>query len=150
MTGNANGWQFWIDRGGTFTDLVARRPDGSLHAYKLLSENPERYSDAAIQGIRDQLNIDQDPYLVPDKISLLAYPNPFNSTINIKISNVKKIGEVIEIHNVSGKLIETINLNNNVKEQEIKWEAQGLPSGVYFIQLVSDYDKQFKKVLYLK
>tara|TARA_X000001036_G_scaffold417413_1_gene435369 strand:+ start:2268 stop:4334 length:2067 start_codon:yes stop_codon:yes gene_type:complete len=97
-----------------------------------------------------QLNIDQDSYLVPDKISLLAYPNPFNSTINIKISNVKKIGEVIEIHNVSGKLIETINLNNNVKEQEIKWEAQGLPSGVYFIQLVSDYDKQFKKVLYLK
>ena len=48
------------------------------------------------------------------------------------------------------KLIETINLNNNVKDQEIKWEAQGLPSGVYFIRLVSDYDKQFKKVLYLK
>jgi len=60
MTGNANGWQFWIDRGGTFTDLVARRPDGSLHAYKLLSENPERYKDAAIQGIRDQLEIGQD------------------------------------------------------------------------------------------
>ena len=60
MIGNANGWQFWIDRGGTFTDLVARHPDGSLHAYKLLSENPERYRDAAIQGIRDQLNIDQD------------------------------------------------------------------------------------------
>ena len=67
MTGNANGWQFWIDRGGTFTDLVARRPDGSLHAYKLLSENPERYSDAAIQGIRDQLNIDQD-IPIPDNL----------------------------------------------------------------------------------
>ena len=70
--------------------------------------------------------------------------------INIRISNVKEIGEVVEIHNISGKLIETINLNNNVKDQEIKWEAQGLPSGVYFIRLVSDYDKQFKKLLYLK
>ncbi len=67
MTGNVNGWQFWVDRGGTFTDLVARRPDGSLHAYKLLSENPERYKDAAIQGIRDQLEIDQDTP-VPDDL----------------------------------------------------------------------------------
>jgi len=45
-------WQFWIDRGGTFTDIVARRPDGSLETHKLLSENPERYRDAAIAGIR--------------------------------------------------------------------------------------------------
>ena len=46
-------WEFWIDRGGTFTDVVARRPDGSLTAHKLLSENPEAYGDAAVQGIRD-------------------------------------------------------------------------------------------------
>jgi len=45
------GWQFWIDRGGTFTDVVARRPDGTLIARKLLSESPERYADAAIAGI---------------------------------------------------------------------------------------------------
>jgi len=45
-------WQFWIDRGGTFTDIVARRPDGALVTRKLLSENPERYRDAAIAGIR--------------------------------------------------------------------------------------------------
>ena len=44
-------WQFWIDRGGTFTDIVARRPDGSLVTMKLLSENPERYEDAAVEGI---------------------------------------------------------------------------------------------------
>jgi 5-oxoprolinase (ATP-hydrolysing) len=50
-------WQFWIDRGGTFTDIVARRPDGSLVVHKLLSENPDRYSDAAIQGIRDLLGL---------------------------------------------------------------------------------------------
>src|SRR5689334_20430586 len=48
-------WQFWIDRGGTFTDIVARRPDGTLATHKLLSENPERYSDAAIAGIRELL-----------------------------------------------------------------------------------------------
>ena len=53
----ANGWQFWIDRGGTFTDVVARRPDGKLVTHKLLSENPERYADAAIQGIRDLLGL---------------------------------------------------------------------------------------------
>jgi len=51
------GWQFWIDRGGTFTDVVARRPDGSIVTHKLLSENPERYRDAAIAGIRALLNV---------------------------------------------------------------------------------------------
>src|SRR5450830_753457 len=45
-------WQFWIDRGGTFTDIVARRPDGSLATYKLLSENPGQYRDAALAGMR--------------------------------------------------------------------------------------------------
>jgi 5-oxoprolinase (ATP-hydrolysing) len=48
-------WQIWIDRGGTFTDIVAKRPDGELVSHKLLSENPERYKDAAVQGIRDLL-----------------------------------------------------------------------------------------------
>ncbi|MEX0956837.1 MAG: hydantoinase B/oxoprolinase family protein [Rhizobiaceae bacterium] len=50
-------WDFWIDRGGTFTDVIGRDPDGALHARKLLSENPEAYRDAAIQGIRDHLGI---------------------------------------------------------------------------------------------
>ena len=49
------GWEFWIDRGGTFTDVVARAPDGRLITHKLLSENPERYGDAAVQGIHDIL-----------------------------------------------------------------------------------------------
>jgi 5-oxoprolinase (ATP-hydrolysing) len=52
--------QFWIDRGGTFTDIVARRPDGVLLTHKLLSDNPERYRDAAVQGIRDILGLDAD------------------------------------------------------------------------------------------
>ncbi|MBW7947597.1 MAG: 5-oxoprolinase, partial [Sphingomonadaceae bacterium] len=45
-------WDFWIDRGGTFTDVIGRDPDGRLHPLKLLSENPESYEDAAIEGIR--------------------------------------------------------------------------------------------------
>jgi 5-oxoprolinase (ATP-hydrolysing) len=50
-------WQFWIDRGGTFTDIVARRPDGQLLTHKLLSENPEQYRDAAVAGIRHLLGV---------------------------------------------------------------------------------------------
>ncbi len=53
-------WEFWIDRGGTFTDVVARRPDGGIETRKLLSENPERYRDAAVQGIRDCLGLGAD------------------------------------------------------------------------------------------
>src|SRR5690625_2410156 len=45
------GWQFWIDRGGTFTDVVARDDAGELHTHKLLSENPEHYDDAAVEAI---------------------------------------------------------------------------------------------------
>ena len=50
-------WDFWIDRGGTFTDIVARKPDGGLVAHKLLSENPEAYRDAAIQGMRELMGV---------------------------------------------------------------------------------------------
>ncbi|MFB6961078.1 hydantoinase B/oxoprolinase family protein [Streptomyces sp. NPDC056309] len=50
------GWQFWVDRGGTFTDIVARRPDGRLVTHKLLSDNPARYADAAVAGIRALLD----------------------------------------------------------------------------------------------
>ncbi|MQA12973.1 MAG: 5-oxoprolinase [Pseudonocardiaceae bacterium] len=53
-------WQFWVDRGGTFTDIVARRPDGRLVTHKLLSENPGRYHDAAVAGIRALLGLGED------------------------------------------------------------------------------------------
>ncbi|MBT5358537.1 MAG: 5-oxoprolinase [Rhodospirillaceae bacterium] len=53
----ADRWHFWIDRGGTFTDIVGRAPDGSLRTHKLLSDNPEHYADAAVQGIRDLLGL---------------------------------------------------------------------------------------------
>ena len=57
-------WDFWIDRGGTFTDIVARDPEGRLHRAKLLSENPEHYEDAALHGIRGLLGLEADA-LIP-------------------------------------------------------------------------------------
>ena len=56
-TAAVGSWDFWIDRGGTFTDVIGRRPDGTLVAHKLLSENPQAYRDAAVQGIRDLLGL---------------------------------------------------------------------------------------------
>ena len=61
-------WQFWIDRGGTFTDIVARRPDGRILTHKLLSENPGRYRDAAIQGIRDLMGLASGEPIPADRI----------------------------------------------------------------------------------
>jgi 5-oxoprolinase (ATP-hydrolysing) len=60
-------WQFWVDRGGTFTDIVARRPDGALLTHKLLSENPEQYQDAAVAGIRRLLGLEADA-LIPAEL----------------------------------------------------------------------------------
>ena len=61
-------WDFWIDRGGTFTDIVARTPEGQIVAHKLLSENPEAYPDAAIQGIRDLMGIAQGQPIPADAV----------------------------------------------------------------------------------
>lgn len=61
-------WQFWIDRGGTFTDIIACAPDGSLIQSKLLSENPVRYRDAAIAGIREILGVDALEAIPPDLV----------------------------------------------------------------------------------
>ncbi|ALG67301.1 hydantoinase B/oxoprolinase family protein [Beggiatoa leptomitoformis] len=58
-------WHFWIDRGGTFTDIVARSPDGRLHTHKLLSENPEQYQNSAIYGIRHLLKLQADEAIPP-------------------------------------------------------------------------------------
>jgi 5-oxoprolinase (ATP-hydrolysing) len=62
-------FQFWVDRGGTFTDIVACQPDGKLVTHKLLSENPDRYSDAVIQGIREILGITADKPIPSHRIS---------------------------------------------------------------------------------
>ncbi|MES2952900.1 MAG: hydantoinase B/oxoprolinase family protein [Pseudomonadota bacterium] len=62
-------WQFWIDRGGTFTDVVGKRPDGTLVTHKLLSENPEQYKDAAVAGIRHLLGLKKGEPVTPDRVA---------------------------------------------------------------------------------
>lgn len=61
-------WQFWIDRGGTFTDIVGRTPDGALRTLKLLSENPEAYRDAAVEGIRRLLGLGPGEAITPARV----------------------------------------------------------------------------------
>ena len=68
---DASRWQFWIDRGGTFTDVVARREDGEIVAHKLLSENPERYRDAAIQAIRDILGLASGETIPEERVEVV-------------------------------------------------------------------------------
>lgn len=68
MTGR---WEFWIDRGGTFTDVVGRRPDGRLVTRKLLSHNPEQYADAAVAGIRLLLGVAADDPVPADRIDVV-------------------------------------------------------------------------------
>ncbi|MBW7850696.1 MAG: hydantoinase B/oxoprolinase family protein [Rhodospirillales bacterium] len=62
-------WEFWVDRGGTFTDIVARTPEGGFKPYKLLSENPEAYSDAAIQGIRNLMGLTPGERIPAERIA---------------------------------------------------------------------------------
>lgn len=69
MSDPAPGWEFWIDRGGTFTDIVARRPDGGLVTHKLLSEDPARYPDAVVEGIRRLLDAPVGEPLPADRIA---------------------------------------------------------------------------------
>lgn len=68
---NSAHWQFWIDRGGTFTDIVAQKPDGSIVLHKLLSENPDRYPDAPLQGMRDLMGIAADQPIPADQIAVV-------------------------------------------------------------------------------
>ena len=64
-------WQFWIDRGGTFTDVIARAPSGALKTAKLLSENPAFYDDAAIEGIRRALGLGADEPIPTGRIDVV-------------------------------------------------------------------------------
>ncbi len=64
-------WQFWIDRGGTFTDLVGRRPDGALVTAKLLSENPGQYEDAAVEAIRRMLGLGEGEAIGHEQVEVV-------------------------------------------------------------------------------
>ena len=69
MTRTSGKWDFWIDRGGTFTDVVAKAPNGDISVHKLLSQNPERYDDAAIAGIRQVLKVAHNQPIPREKIA---------------------------------------------------------------------------------
>ena len=66
-----SGWEFWIDRGGTFTNVVARRPDGTLAVHKLLSQDPGRYADPAVAGIRHLLGVPDGDPIPAERISVV-------------------------------------------------------------------------------
>src|ERR1700731_2901708 len=82
--GTGVGWQFWIDRGGTFTDIVARAPDGTLSTHKLLSQNPGRYRDAAIAGIKTVLGLE------------LAAPIPLGTVDAVKMGTTVATNALLE------------------------------------------------------
>ena len=84
MSEITNGWQFWVDRGGTFTDLVARKPNGCIVTHKLLSDNPERYSDAAVQGIRDLMGLATNQDI------------PAGSVLNVKMGTTVATNALLE------------------------------------------------------
>ena len=67
----AGRWQFWIDRGGTFTDVIGRAPDGTIRTIKLLSENPGHYWDAAVAGIRKIFALGKNAPIPAEKIELV-------------------------------------------------------------------------------
>jgi 5-oxoprolinase (ATP-hydrolysing) len=71
MATSTEGWQFWIDRGGTFTDLVARAPEGTLRIAKLLSHDPGRYDDAAVEGIRRISGLSADERIPVEQIAVI-------------------------------------------------------------------------------
>ena len=68
-------WQFWIDRGGTFTDVVGKNPEGQLFTHKLLSENPGQYKDAALAGIRYLLGLSANHAVTPELVSCVKMGN---------------------------------------------------------------------------
>ena len=70
MTAEMTGWQFWIDRGGTFTDVVACTPQGHLKTLKLLSENPGQYQDAAVYGIQKFLSASKSHVREVDSVKM--------------------------------------------------------------------------------
>ncbi len=110
-------WQFWIDRGGTFTDLIARAPNGTLQAQKLLSENPESYPDAALQGIRNVLGLDADAAIPIGQIDVIKMGTTVatNALLERKgertlLAITRGFGDAIEIGNQSRSKTFALNI----------------------------------------
>ncbi|HEX8755679.1 MAG TPA: hydantoinase B/oxoprolinase family protein, partial [Steroidobacteraceae bacterium] len=97
------GWQFWIDRGGTFTDIVARAPDGNLHTRKLLSENPDQYADAAVEGIRRILGLPR------------GLPIPAGAIAAVKMGTTVATNALLERHGVRTLLAVTAGFGDALR-----------------------------------
>ena len=93
-------WQFWVDRGGTFTDLVAKSPSGALSTHKLLSVNPDQYDDAAVQGIHDMMGVPQDQSL------------PANSIASVKMGTTVATNALLEREGEPTVLVTTAGLED--------------------------------------
>jgi 5-oxoprolinase (ATP-hydrolysing) len=100
---NAGAWDFWIDRGGTFTDVVARRPDGALLTRKLLSDNPEHYEDAALQAIRDFLGLGP------------AEPIPAHRVRQVKMGTTVATNALLERKGDPTVLVITVGLRDQLR-----------------------------------
>ena len=81
-------WQFWIDRGGTFTDVVGKRPDGTLATLKLLSEHPEQYRDAAVAGIRRLLGLAAGAPITSAAVESANRPTKSRALAGLRFSSV--------------------------------------------------------------
>ena len=77
-------WDFWIDRGGTFTDIVARDPDGNIFTDKMLSENAQLYADAGIEGIKRFLKVPHEVKIPADNIDFMQTREWKGSSVSLK------------------------------------------------------------------
>src|SRR6266446_5465139 len=143
MSHTSSRWQFWIDRGGTFTDVVARRPDGGIVALKLLSEDPGRYGDAAVEGIRRLLGTAPGAPIAGDTIEvvkmgttvatnalLIAYqnrPRLFDRHIVLPELLYSKVVEATERVGARGEVLAALDLERARRDLEAAY-AEGYRS----------------------
>ena len=111
QTGPGAGWRFWIDRGGTFTDIVARAPDGTLQTRKLLSDNPEQYADAAVEG-RALLRLDANQGWTA-KQAVFALQTLENAGVRLEL-----VEQPVKAHDLAGMRYVTERVHTPVMADE--------------------------------
>src|SRR5690606_36250682 len=112
-----DGWHFWIDRGGTFTDVVACDPTGNVHSLKLLSANPEHYDDAAVEGIRPLLERRGEPTALVVtaglrdvlRIGTQQRPDLFALDIRLPAMLYERVIEARERISANGEIVEPLD-----------------------------------------
>lgn len=120
MSKSSHQWQFWIDRGGTFTDIVAKDPTGNLNTKKLLSENPEAYEDAALHGIREFLCIGPQQQIPSEQINAVKMGTTVATNALLEKKGVATVlaitgglGDIIEIGHQARPKIFDLNIQKS-------------------------------------